>query len=171
MISSSSATELTAPVHSVGDLAQSIAAESAELDALLALLREEQKALLARDVERVHSFAFEKNQRLARLGAFDSARSQFLHANGLSADHTGMQRYLARTPALPVMMADSWRRLISRAAEARLTNAANGRLIAVQLRFFSGALAALQPSASQLTCYGADGQTRGASAARTLASA
>jgi flagellar biosynthesis/type III secretory pathway chaperone len=171
MISSSSATELTAPVHSVGDLAQSIAAESAELDALLALLREEKRALLARDIDRVHMFAFEKNDRLARLSTFDSARGQFLLSNGLTRDHTGMQRYLARTPELPAMMSESWRRLIARAAEARLTNAVNGRLIVAQLRFVGGALAALQPAASQLTCYGADGQTRGASAARTLASA
>jgi len=171
MISSASATKLTAPINSAGDLSQSIAEETAELDALLALLREEQQALLERDIGRVHSFALAKNERLARLGALDSARGQFLHANGLSRDHAGMQRYLERTPGLPAMTPDNWRRLIAGVAEARQTNAVNGRLIVAQLRFVGGALTALQQSASQLVCYGADGQTRSAPASRTLASA
>jgi flagella synthesis protein FlgN len=171
MISSSSATKLTAPINSAGDLVRSVAEETAELEALLALLREEQQALQERDVERVFSFAVAKSERLARLRAFDSARGGFLRANGLSQDHSGMQRYIERTSGLPAAVSESWRRLLANAAEARQINAVNGSLIVAQLRFVDGALAALQQTALHLVCYGADGQSRSAPASRSLASA
>jgi flagellar biosynthesis/type III secretory pathway chaperone len=183
MISSSNVTKLIASVNSAGDLARSLAEETAELDALLALLREEQHALQERDVERVYTFASAKSERLARLDALDSSRGRFLRANGLSPDHAGMQRYLERTSGLPAAVSENWRRLLANAAEAHQINAVNGRLIAAQLRFVGGALAALQqvtvdgalPAlqrvASLLLCYGADGQTRSAPGSRTLASA
>jgi flagella synthesis protein FlgN len=170
-------------MNSARDLVRSIAEESAELDALLALMREEQQALQERDSERVYAFAFEKNERVARLSAFDLSRAKFLRASGLSQDHAGMQLYLERTPGLPAAALENWRRLLASAAEARRINGINGRLIAGQLRFVGGALSALQQAtvdgalpalqrvASHLTCYGADGQTRSAPATRTLASA
>ncbi len=170
MISSSNVTNVIAPINSAGDLVRSVAEETAEFEALLALLREEQQALQERDVERVYSFAVAKSERLARLGAFDSARGEFLLANGLSKDHAGMQHYLERTPGLPAAVSKSWRRLLVNAAEARRINAVNGWLIAAQLRFVGGALAALQQAASHLVCYGADGRTRSAPGSRTLAS-
>lgn len=171
MISSSNATDLIAPIDSAGDLARSLAGETAELEALLALLREEQRALQAREIERVYSFAVAKSERLARLRAFDPARGEFLLANGRSKDHAGMQHYLERTPGLPAAVSEIWRRLLANAAEARRINAVNGRLIAAQLRFVGGALAALRQADSHPACYGADGQARGLSGSRTLASA
>lgn len=171
MISSSSATKLIAPINCAGDLARSLDEETAGLEALLALLREEQQALQARDMEHVHSFAVAKSERLARLSEFDSARGEFLLANGLSPDHAGMQRYIEGTPGLPAVVSENWRRLLTNAAEARRINAVNGKLIAAQVRFVAGALAALRHAASHLVCYGADGQTRSAPGSRTLASA
>lgn len=183
MISSSNVTNVTAPINSAGDLVRSVAEEAAELEALLALLREEQQALQARDVECVYAFASAKSERLARLDALDSSRGRFLRANGLSPDRAGMQRYLERTSGLPAVVSENWRRLLANAAEARRINAVNGRLIAGQLRFVGGALAALQQVAvdralpalqrvaSILACYGSDGQTRNAPASRSLASA
>ena len=183
MISSSNVTDIVAPVNSAADLVRSVAAETAELEALLALMREEQQALQERDSERVYASAVAKNQHLARLSDFDASRSRFLRANGLSQDHAGMQRFLERTPGLPALAAESWRRLLANAAEARRINGINGRLIAAQLRFVGGALSALQQAtvdsalpplqriASNLTCYGADGQTRNAPPSRSLASA
>lgn len=171
MISSSNATKTTTTINSAGDLARSLGEETAELEALLALLREEQQALQARDMERVRSFAGAKRERLARLSEFDSARGEFLLANRLSQNHAGMQHYVERTPGLLTVVAENWRRLLANAAEARQINAVNGKLIAAQLRFVAGALAALRQASSHLVCYGADGQTRSAPGSRTLASA
>lgn len=167
MISSSNATKPATPIGSVGDLARSLAEETAELGGLLALLKEEQQALQARDIERVFSFAVAKTERLAALAAIDSARGEFLLAHGLPKDPAGMERLLGSTSGLSAM----WRRLLACAAQARQINAVNGKLIAAQLRFVGAALAALQPTAAHPACYGADGLTLGSPGSRPLARA
>ena len=183
MISSSSVTKFALRVDSIGDFVRSLAEEATELEALLALLHEEQRALRERDSERVYSAASAKGESLARLGALHASRGRFLHANGLPRDHAAVQSYLERTSGLPPEAAENWRRLLANAAEARSINRVNGRLIAAQTRFVGGALAALQRAGgdsafpalrrnvSHLTFYGADGQTRNSPATRSLASA
>lgn len=171
MISSSSPTDAAAPINSAADVARALAEETGGLEALIALLREEQRALQARDMERVYSFAVAKRDRLARLSGFESARGKFLLANRLTQDHAGMQHYIESTAGLGAAVSENWRRLLANAAEARHINAVNGRLIATQLRFVAGALAALRQATSHLVCYGADGQTRSTPESRTLASA
>lgn len=162
MISSSNATsKQVAAIGSPAELAQSLSKEIAEFEGLHRLLREEQQALQAQDLDRVSSLALEKNDRLGRLGALGAARTRFLDAN--SKDST--QIYL------DAAVRESWLRLLAHAAEARETNIVNGRLIAMQLRYTTGALAVLQQAASHLMCYGADGQAQALGGARTLASA
>ena len=162
MISSSNATSKKAPaIGSLAELAQSLAEEIAEFEGLHRLLREEQQALQAQDLDRVSALALDKNDRLGRLGALGAARTRFLDAN--SQDST--QIYL------DAAVRESWLRLLAHAAEARETNIVHGRLIATQLRYTTGALAALQQAASHLTCYGANGQAQALSGPRTLASA
>jgi flagella synthesis protein FlgN len=171
VICSSSPTDAAAPINSAADVARALAEETGGIEALIALLREEQQALQARDMERVYSFAVAKRERLARLSGFESARAKFLLANRLSQDQAGMRDYIERTPGLREAVAENWRRLLANAAEARQINAVNGMLIAAQLRFVAGALAALRQATSHLVCYGADGQTRSTPGSRTFASA
>ena len=165
MISLSNATDTQRAIRSAAELAQSIGEEIAEFEALLKLLREEQQALQTPDLDRVYELAAAKNDRLARLGALGAARSRFLEAQGLGNIGADMQAYLDSA------VRESWRRLLALASTARDANAVNGKLIAVQMRYTSGALAVLQQAASNLMCYGADGTTQPVRTLRTLASA
>ncbi len=165
MISSSSDTDKTAAIHSAAELAHSIGEETAEFEALLKLLREEQQALQDHDLDRIYSLAQAKNDRLARLGTLGAARGKFVDANRFNSGVAEMQAYLDSA------VRESWRRLLALAAEAHRTNAVNGKLIAAQMRYTSGALAVLQQAASNLMCYGADGTTQNVRVRRPLASA
>jgi flagellar biosynthesis/type III secretory pathway chaperone len=171
MISSSNATKTAAQIASAGDLARSLAEEAAELGGLLELLKQEQQALQARDIERVFSFAAAKTERLAALSAMDSARGKLLLAHGLPRDLAGMERFLAGASGRSAELTGVWRRLLADAAESRQINAVNGKLIAAQLRYVGGALAALQQTAAHLVCYGADGLTLSSPGARPRACA
>ena len=148
------------------DLARTVAAETAEVGALVQILRQEQQALLARDFERVYAMAVSKRAHLANLGALNAARATMLGANGLSPDNAGMLAAANRSSALR----QPWDRLLALVLEARQINLVNGRLIATAMRFTTGALAALEHAASHFATYGADGQTQTAPASRTLAS-
>ncbi len=165
MISSSRDTDTTTAIQSAAELALAIGEESAEFEALLQLLREEQQALQAQDLDRICSLALTKNDRLARLGALGAARSKFVDANRPNSSGAQMQAYLDSA------VRESWRRLLALAGEAHRTNVVNGKLIAAQMRYTSGALAVLQQAASNLMCYGADGTTQSVRIRRPLASA
>lgn len=171
VISTPNAINPAGAIHSVADLARSLVQETSEIESLLAVLREEQHVLQRRELERVHALAQQKNEHLARLDAFAAARARFLASAGISADRGGMQSYIDAHPALPENVRAGWRRLLANAAEACQTNAVNGRLIAIQMRFTNGALAVLQKAATQLVCYGADGQTKTSTSSRAFASA
>lgn len=150
------------------DLARSLSAESAKVEALLQILREEQRALLARDFERVYAFALAKNEYLAQLGSLSDARGATLRLQGLSPDPAGMKTLVARSEPLR----QPWERLLALTAEARHVNLINGRLIDAQMRFTEGALVALtQQNSARFATYGADGQKRSAPPQHTLASA
>jgi len=151
----------------VHDIARSIAAESARIEAILQILRQEQEALIARDFERVFAFALAKNEHLAELGSLSEARGVNLRLTGLSPDWDGMNTLVAGAEELR----EPWKRLLTLAEDARQANLVNGRLISAQMRFTSGALAVLQQTSSRFATYGADGQKSAAPAQRTLASA
>lgn len=154
----------TAGVH---DLARSLAAESARIEALLQILRQEQEALLARDFDRVYAFAQAKNEHLAELGSLSEARGVNLRLKGLSPDSAGMNTLVAGIEGLR----EPWQRLLTVAQEARQANFLNGHLIRAQMRFTNGALAVLQQTSARCATYGADGHKTAAPPQRTLASA
>lgn len=150
------------------ELARSLSAESAKVEALLQILREEQQALLERDFERVYAYALAKNEHLAHLGALNDARAATLRMQGLSPDLAGMKALVAGNEPLR----HPWERLLSLTAEARQINLVNGRLIDAQMRFTEGALVALtQRTAARFATYGADGQRHSQPPQHTLASA
>ena len=150
------------------ELARSLSAESAKVEALLRILRNEQQALVARDFERVYAYALAKNEHLAQLGALNDARASALRLQGLSPDPAGMKALVAGNEPLR----HPWERLVALTAEARQVNRVNGRLIDAQMRFTEGALVALtQRTATRFATYSADGQRRSQPAQHTLASA
>ncbi|MBI4292032.1 MAG: flagellar protein FlgN [Betaproteobacteria bacterium] len=148
-------------------MARSLSAESARIEALLQILRQEQAALLAHEFERVSAFALAKNEHLAALGSLAEARGVNLRLKGLSSDLTGMNTLVAGTEVLR----GPWQRLLRLAQEARQANLVNGRLINAQMHFTSGALSVLHQTSIRFATYGADGQKSAAPAHRALASA
>ncbi len=119
------------------------------LEALLDLLREEQRALLERDYGRVHALALAKNDQLSALGSFSVLHDPSLLRRGAAA----------------------WSRLQELARDARRINHVNGALIGAQLRFVDGALTALQRTGALHVTYGADGQKLAVLSRHSLASA
>ncbi len=119
------------------------------LEALLELLRDEQRALIERDYERVRALALAKNDQLSALGSFDIAQYAALRQSSSAA----------------------WTRLQRLAQEARRINHVNGALIGAQMSFVDGALTALQRRGAMSVFYGADGQKLAALTRHSLATA
>jgi flagella synthesis protein FlgN len=141
-------------------------AEASAFGDFLALLREEARALEARDID-----AAAKTQRVSALNAFAARRVGYLAAIGLPTDREGMGRWL-ETEAGPerATLAAAWRALLDTAREAQSLNRANGLLIEARLQTNQRLLAAMG-SAPQPTLYGPDGQSHTGGPARTLGSA
>jgi flagella synthesis protein FlgN len=146
-------------------------AEASAFGDFLALLREEARALEARDIDGVVQIAAAKTQRVSALNAFAARRVGYLAAIGLPTDREGMGRWL-ETEAGPerATLAAAWRALLDTAREAQSLNRANGLLIEARLQTNQRLLAAMG-SAPQPTLYGPDGQSHTGGPARTLGSA
>ncbi|MCE3000246.1 MAG: flagella synthesis protein FlgN [Betaproteobacteria bacterium] len=118
---------------------------------LLALLREEQHALVAGDADRVAAGLPAKAGLLARLAALGERRSALLQAQGIGA--TAAEQQLGADESELVL----WRELRSATREAWRQNAINGALISERLLANQNALAAISPPGRCL--YGRHGRS------------
>lgn len=146
-------------------------AEANAFGDFLALLREEARALEARDIDAVVQIANAKTQRVGALNALAAHRIAFLAKAGFATDRDGMTRWLeteagTERPAL----AAAWRALLDTAREAQSLNHANGLLIEARLQTNDKLLAAMG-SPPQPVLYGPDGQSRNGGPTRPLGSA
>lgn len=146
-------------------------AEASAFGDFLGLLREEARALEARDIDAVVQIATAKTQRVAALNGLAARRVAFLAAAGFETDRAGMDRWLetdAGTERATLWAA--WRALLDTAREAQALNRTNGLTIESRLQTNQRLLAAMG-SAPQPALYGPDGQSRAGGPARTLGSA
>ena len=142
--------------------ADQLAAETAALRSLLALLRQEQRLLGAGDAEGHACLLEDKASQIAELSQLANDRHQALGSLGFAASEAGMQHWLAQSTEVTRAR---WQALMAVARDAHEANRVNGLLLGqLQLRNRQ-ALAALGLGASS-GLYGASGQ-----AELTLASA
>lgn len=145
---------------------QTIAAEHQHLDALVALMKQEQQSLVTLDADELASLTTQKNALLASLSNLSQQRHAALRAAGCEGSEAGMEPWLAAGDHGGVR--EQWQRMLDVAREAKELNRVNGMLITKQLAHNQGVLNALRTPTNAPTgaIYGASGQTVGLGASR-----
>jgi flagella synthesis protein FlgN len=150
-------------------LADLVAQELGLLQSFIALLRQEQSLLAEGEADRVASLIEEKSALAIRLGTLADARESDLAARGLPAGRPGMDLWIASPEGASSRR--RWEQLLVQAAEAKMLNETNGKLISLQLQHNQQALDVLMAAANQAATYGPDGQQKNAGSGRSLGSA
>lgn len=145
---------------------QTIAAEHQHLDALVALMKQEQQSLVTLDTDELSSLTTQKNALLAKLSGLSQQRYAALKATGCEGSEAGMAPWLAASNDGAGRA--QWERMLHVAREAKELNRVNGMLISKQLAHNQGVLNALRTPTNAPTgaIYGASGQTMGLGASK-----
>lgn len=145
---------------------QTIAAEHQHLDALMALMKQEQQSLISLDTDELSSLTTQKNALLASLMGLSQQRHAALRAVGCEGSEAGMAPWLEAGDRGEARQ--QWERMLNAAREAKELNRVNGMLISKQLAHNTGVLNALRTptNAPAGAIYGASGQTMGLGASR-----
>jgi flagellar biosynthesis protein FlgN len=138
---------------------RSLQGESDALRAFVALLLEEQQALVRGDLERLTSFAAPKSQTLLELTRRGNDRQRLLREHGLTIDSAGMERLLEEPSIGTPQVIAAWHELLNLTRTAQQVNETNGTLINARLRGTQQALNVLLSAAQIPGTYTADGST------------
>lgn len=150
-------------------LADLVAQELGFLQSFVALLRQEQTLLTQGDAARVAELVEEKSALAAKLAALAGTRESDLAERKLPAGRAGMAAWIASPDGASSRR--RWEQLLVLAAEAKLINETNGKLIGLHLQHNQQALNILMAAANQAATYGPDGQQKNATGGRSLGSA
>jgi flagellar biosynthesis protein FlgN len=135
-------------------------AEAQAFSAFLELLRTEQAALEARDVDAVLQLAQTKAERVGVLNDLARRRGNYLTGQSFTPDRNGMAQWLlAYAGPDQASLTGVWQALLATAGAAQAVNRENGLLIETRLQHNQRLLGALA-SGNQPSLYGPDGQTR-----------
>jgi len=145
---------------------QTIAAEHQHLDALVALMKQEQQSLVALDADELSTLTSQKNSLLQDLAALSRQRHAALMAAGCEGSEAGMEPWLTKGGNADIR--GQWERMLDAARQAKELNRVNGMLITKQMAHNQGVLNALRTptNAPAGAIYGASGQTMGVGASR-----
>ncbi|HEY5764046.1 MAG TPA: flagellar protein FlgN [Rhodocyclaceae bacterium] len=125
------------------------------LTEFVALLGDEEQALVAGDTEALAKVTPRKTEIVSRLNQIADLRNRNMRASGLPADTAGLESWRQRDSS----SASAADQLITLAGQARERNRVNGQLIALHLQKTQEALAALTGGDARRQTYGRDGQT------------
>jgi flagellar biosynthesis/type III secretory pathway chaperone len=140
-------------------LSGALSAEITALRGFVALLREEQQALIHGTLDRLTSFTEPKAKCMLELTRLAELRLQLLRAGNLPADRSGMERFVREYANSAPQVQAAWQEVLSLTADAHHLNDLNGTLIATRLRGTQQALSALFSAARIPGAYAADGST------------
>lgn len=145
---------------------QTLAAEHQHLDALVALMKQEQQSLVSLDADTLNELTQRKNALLSDLSNLSRQRHAALAAAGCEASEAGMEPWLASGGNAEIR--GQWERMLDTARAAKELNRVNGMLINKQLAHNQGVLNALRTptNAPAGAIYGASGQTLGVGASK-----
>jgi flagella synthesis protein FlgN len=139
--------------------AATLSDEIAASNELADVLRREQAALIAAEIDALPALTTEKAQLVARIAVLANARYQALAAAGFADEEEGMKAWVG-TPTCPAAAAASWNALLHAARSAKELNRVNGLLIAKHLGRNQASINVLQQGSRQgPTLYGPNGQT------------
>lgn len=124
---------------------------------LQGILKQEQQALVAADIDRLSALTPRKAEVIGRMGKLAGERHQLLGNAGFEAREAGMETWLCAhgTPDDKAL----WNDVLSQTREAKEVNRLNGMLINKQLSHTQGALQALRPPSPGGAVYGPTGLT------------
>ncbi|RZJ85250.1 MAG: flagellar protein FlgN [Massilia sp.] len=153
----------TSPILNPG---ATLAAEQQHVNALVALMKQEQQLLVAADADGLAELTPRKNALLQALADLSAQRHAALAAAGCEGAEAGMEPWLAVGGSLETRA--QWEELLTLAREAKELNRVNGMLINKQLAHNQGVLNALRMPAGPEAggVYGASGQAIGAGASK-----
>jgi flagella synthesis protein FlgN len=152
------------------------AAELTVLREFTLILQQEQAALTTADIDTLARLLPEKTRCASELIQFSEQRSQFLLAENLTADRSGMELWITRqthgfAPADTARLRSDWNTLLALANEARTLNELNGQLLMTRMQHNQHMLNTLLAASNQAMLYGPDGQTHGNGGGRLFGSA
>jgi flagella synthesis protein FlgN len=139
------------------DLLRIIAEEAASVEQFVALLKLEQASLSHGSSAELLLFAEQKTSLASELNGYAEQRNRSLATQGFAADRAGVEAW-CMAQGLETTAADTWQRILDRAAEAHELNRLNGELIQMRMQYNAKALEALSGSKNTLDLYGPDGQ-------------
>ncbi|MDC8759332.1 flagella synthesis protein FlgN [Janthinobacterium fluminis] len=140
--------------------------ERALMNSLLELMQQEQRSLVAADIDMLTQLTERKTALVAQLSAGAARRHAALAAAGFAAGEEGMDAWLAS--AGDADAAALWRGLLDDTRAAKELNRLNGMLVNKQLAHTQGALNTLRPAAQSGNFYGPSGQTTTSTPSRRL---
>ena len=150
-------------------LASLLAEEVRTVEEFVAVLKQEEVALVTADLEPLLILAGRKGEFTAKLNALVERREAILKSGGLPPGREGMSRIAATDKS--GQSGKLWTQLLSLATQARDQNEINGKLIALHFQHNQRALNTLMEAAGIAMTYGADGQQRSGGSGRLLGSA
>jgi flagella synthesis protein FlgN len=121
------------------------------------ILKDEQGALVAADIDKLSALTPRKSEVINRMGVLAGERHKALGNAGFEAHEGGMENWLCAhgTPDDKAL----WNSVLSQTREAKELNRLNGMLINRQLSHTQGALQALRPPSPGGNVYGPTGLT------------
>lgn len=163
---------MVTPTQVASSLAALFVEEIREVEAFVALLREEQALLSSTsNADTLMPLVKRKSDDAVRLKSLSDRREQLLAADGHGTGRAGMEAWLAKTPGSGGMRSQ-WQKLLTLATEARTLNEINGKLIGLHWQHNQAALATLMSATDRAMTYGPDGQQKsGGGGGRILGSA
>lgn len=141
-------------------------AEHELMSSLHELMQQEQRSLVAADIESLSGLTARKSALVAQLAACARQRHGALAAAGFPAREEGMEAWLAGDSDSAT--AAQWAALLALTRAAKERNRLNGMLINKHLVHTQGALGSMRPAAQSGNFYGPSGQTTGAALSRRL---
>ena len=138
-------------------LCRTLNAESAALSSFVALLRDEQRALVSGDIDRVSSYAETKSAHLFELQRLGEQRVRWLRECDLTVDGAGMSRLLSKYAGGSPAAQTAWRHLLELTKSAQQLNDINGNLISARLGSTKQALSVLFGATNAASAYTSDG--------------
>jgi flagella synthesis protein FlgN len=132
--------------------------ELALIDAVLALMQQEQQLLVSADTAGLDELTPRKAQVVVEMTALARQRHQSLAAAGFAADEAGMQAWVDGSGAETA--SSGWQALLEKTREAKELNRINGMLITRQLSHTQGLINAMRTPAggAEAAVYGKSGQ-------------
>lgn len=138
--------------------ADSLTEEQQAASRLLQVLKQEQALLIEANIDQLAALTEQKSKLVARMTELAGARHRALGSAGFDARESGMQAWLANTPA-SAAIAKSWNELLELARAAKELNRTNGVLINRQMTRNQETLSVLQGNRQGGNFYGPNGQS------------